>query len=109
MKIVRALLCILALGLSIPVVFAGAPNQDQTPQIQAIGQPATAQMQPVQSSKDVPAELHNAVEKLQGAKADLEKAGGEWGGHRQNALNHVNEALKEIGLATDWAHKHGTY
>jgi hypothetical protein len=108
-KIVRTLLCMLALGLSIPVIFAGAPNQNQTSQPQAIGQSAAAEMQAVQSAKDIPAEMHNAVVQLQGAKADLEKAGGEWGGHRKNALNHVNEALKEINLAADYAHKHGTY
>jgi hypothetical protein len=105
LKIVRAVICVLALGLSIPVVPAGAANQDQTPQ--AIGQPdASAQMQKV---VDVPAEIARAVEALNSAKADLDKAGGEWGGHKANALQHIDSALKEISLAEDWAHKHGSY
>lgn len=111
-KIVRAVVCILALGLSVPVVLAQsvrAANQDQPSQVQAIGQADTsAHMQSVQT-KDAPAEIHNAVDKLQGAKADLTKAGGEWGGHKANAINHINEALRELQIAADWARSHGTY
>jgi hypothetical protein len=111
LKLVRTLLCILALGLSIPVVLAGAANQDQTSQTPAIGQPdASAHMQAVQANKkDIPAEMHNAIEQLTSAKSDLEKAGGEWGGHKANAINHINEALKEINLGVDWAHSHNSY
>ena len=111
-KIVCAVVCILALGLSVPVVLAQsvrAANQDQTSQVQAIGQTdSSAHMQTVQT-KDVPAEMHNAIEKLNGAKADLMKAGGEWGGHKANAINHINEALRELQIGADYARSHGTY
>jgi hypothetical protein len=110
LKIVRAVLCVLALGVSIPVVTAGAANQDQTPQTPAIGQSdASAHMQNVQGRGDVPAEIARAVDALKGAKADLDKAGGEWGGHKANAIQYIDSALKEIQLAEDYAHKHGTY
>jgi hypothetical protein len=112
-KIVRAVICLLAVALSVPVVLdqsVRAANQDQTSPSPAIGQPdASAHMQTVQGKKDVPAEMHNAVDQLKVAKADLEKAGGEWGGHKANAINYINEALKEIDLAADYPHQHGTY
>lgn len=114
LKIVRAVICVLVVGLSVPVVLAQSErpaSQDRTSPSQAIGQPdASAQMQPVQNKvKDVPAEMHNAVDQLEAAKADLEKAGGEWGGHKANAINFINEALKEIHLATAYAREHGQY
>jgi hypothetical protein len=113
LKIVNTVLCIWALGLSAAVLAQTerAANQNQAPQTPAIEQPAaSAHMQAVQASKkDVPAEMHNAIEQLNTAKADLEKAGGEWGGHKANAINHINEALREINLGVDWAHKNNTY
>jgi hypothetical protein len=112
LKIVRAVICILAVALSVPAVLAQSikANQDQTSPSPAIGQPdASGHMQTVQGKQDVPAQLHNAVDQLRAAKSDLEKAGGEWGGHKANAINHINEALKEIDLATAYAREHGSY
>jgi hypothetical protein len=56
--------------------------------------------------KDVPAEVESAKRALQGARNDLEHAGGNWGGHRATAMNHIDEALKELGAAEKWAQEH---
>jgi hypothetical protein len=56
--------------------------------------------------KDVPAEMQSARRALQNARNDLEHAGGEWGGHRVNAIKHIDAALAEIGEAEKWAKEH---
>lgn len=56
--------------------------------------------------KDVPAEVEGARRALQGARSDLEHAGGEWGGHRVAAIKHIDEALRELGEAEKWAREH---
>ena len=43
---------------------------------------------------------------LKGAYNDLEHAGGEWGGHRVNAMAHIQEALAELNEAEKWAREH---
>jgi hypothetical protein len=65
--------------------------------------PATVLPQPQQ---DVPAQVDSARNALKGAYNDLEHAGGDWGGHRQNAMNHIQEALKELNQAEQWAKSH---
>jgi len=55
---------------------------------------------------DVPAEVESARRALQGARNDLEHAGGEWGGHRVAAMKHIDEALTELGEAEKWAREH---
>jgi hypothetical protein len=103
---------VLALGLIAATVFSHAAQtatQKQAANVPAAGQTgATGEFQPVQA-KDSPAEIRLAIDKLQGAKNDLEHAGGEWGGHKANAINDINVALKELNLAADWARSHGTY
>jgi len=60
--------------------------------------------QPLQ--RDVPAEVDAARNALKGAYNDLQHAGGEWGGHRVNAMNHIQEAIKELNEAEKWAKEH---
>lgn len=59
-----------------------------------------------QQHRDVPAEVDSARHALQGAYNDLQHAGGEWGGHRVNAMNHIQEALRELDEAEKWAKEH---
>jgi hypothetical protein len=55
---------------------------------------------------DVPAQVASARTALQGAYNDLQRAGGEWGGHRALAMNHIQEAIKELNEAEKWAREH---
>src|SRR5438477_3997594 len=56
--------------------------------------------------KDKPAEVDRAEQSLQTAKGELEKAGTEWGGHRVQAIKHIDAALKELEQAEAWARQH---
>jgi len=56
--------------------------------------------------RDVPAEVESARRALQGARNDLEHAGGDWGGHRAAAMNHIDQALKELNEAEKFARQH---
>ena len=56
--------------------------------------------------RDVPAEIESAKAKLSAAREDLNKAGGEWGGHREAAMKHIDEAWRELGEAEKWAREH---
>ena len=67
---------------------------------------STVSKLPASPQKDVPAEVESARHALQGARTDLDHAGGEWGGHRVAAMNHIDAALKELGEAERWAREH---
>lgn len=56
--------------------------------------------------KDVPAEIESAKRALEGARNDLAHAGGNWGGHRAAAVNHIEQALKELAEAEKYAREH---
>jgi hypothetical protein len=56
--------------------------------------------------RDVPAEVDAARHALQGARSDLEHAGGQWGGHRVAAMKHIDEAIRELNEAEKFAHEH---
>ena len=56
--------------------------------------------------KDVPTDVTTAQSALKGAYNDLEHAGGEWGGHRVKAMQHIQEALSELNEAEKWAREH---
>ena len=56
---------------------------------------STVSILPASPQRDVPAEVESARHALQSARNDLEHAGGQWGGHRVEAMKHVDEALKE--------------
>jgi hypothetical protein len=66
--------------------------------------PATLFPQPAQ--KDAPGEIDAARNSLKQAVSDLGKAGGEWGGHRQKAVEHIHAALTELNQAEQWAREH---
>ena len=66
----------------------------------------TVSLLPEPPQKDVPAEVEAARRGLEGARNDLAHAGGDWGGHRMQAINHIDAALKEIGEAEKWAREH---
>ena len=66
----------------------------------------TVPLLPEPPQRDVPGEVESARRALQGARNDLEHAGGDWGGHRRQAINHIDAALKEIGEAEKWAREH---
>jgi hypothetical protein len=67
---------------------------------------STVSILPASPQRDVPAEVESARHALQSARNDLEHAGGQWGGHRVEAMKHVDEALKELGEAEKWAREH---
>ena len=66
----------------------------------------TVSLLPEPPQKDLPAEMEAARRGLEGARNDLAHAGGDWGGHRIQAINHIDAALKEIGEAEKWAREH---
>ncbi len=92
---------VLALGLMASAAFSQSAQtaiQKQAATSSAASQTgAPGEFQQVQA-KDSPAEIRLAIDKLQGAKNDLEHAGGEWGGHKANAINDINVALQRTQL-----------
>ena len=66
----------------------------------------TVPLLPAPPQRDVPGEVESARRALQGARSDLEHAGGDWGGHRVEAMKHIDAALKELGEAEKWAREH---
>ena len=68
--------------------------------------PATSLFPSAPQQRDVPADVEAARRALQGARNDLEHAGGEWGGHRVAAMKHIDEAVRELNEAEKWAHEH---
>ena len=67
---------------------------------------STVSILPASPQRDVPAEVESARHALEGARNDLEHAGGQWGGHRVAAMKHIDAALKELGEAEAWARAH---
>ena len=62
-----------------------------------------------QAHKAVPPNQANMLrsrQSLEVAKNELVQAGGEWGGHRMAAINHIEEALKEIQKGEAYAREH---
>ncbi len=59
-----------------------------------------------QAGADDEVQLRAAQEHLQQARAALKGAGGEYGGHRKSALEHVEHALARVRDAVDLAAKH---
>jgi hypothetical protein len=55
---------------------------------------------------DVQAEMLRARQALEAAKNELVHSGGEWGGHRMAAIQHVDAALAETTKAEQWARQH---
>jgi hypothetical protein len=55
---------------------------------------------------DVPAEVNEARNALKQANDELSHAGGDWGGHRVKAMEHIKEAMAELNEAEKWAREH---
>ena len=66
----------------------------------------TASLYPSAPQRDVPAEVEAARRALKGAVNDLQHAGGEWGGHRVKAMEHIQAAMTELNEAEKWAREH---
>ena len=56
--------------------------------------------------EDVPGQMARARQALLTAKKEMAGAGNEWGGHRVEAMKHVDQALQEIQKAEQWARAH---
>jgi len=50
--------------------------------------------------------VDSARNSLKGAYNDLEHAGGDWGGHRVKAMQHIQEAMAELNEAEKFAREH---
>ena len=66
----------------------------------------TVSLYPAVPQRDVPQEVEHAKRALENAQTDLQHAGGEWGGHRVEAMKHIEAALKELSEAEKWAREH---
>jgi len=51
-------------------------------------------------------EIHRAMRKLRGAKADLEKAVHDYGGHKAAAIADIDQALAELQTALTYVDSH---
>jgi hypothetical protein len=67
--------------------------------------PTTA-LFPRSPQHDVPAEVESSRGALKGAYNDLQHAGGDWGGHRVKAMDHIQAAIAELNEAEKWAKEH---
>jgi hypothetical protein len=82
MKIATLLLfCVMMMAPS-PTLFSAAPQRDK------------------------PGEVDRAEQSLHTARTELERAGTEWGGHRLQAIKHIDAALHELEMAEQWARQH---
>jgi hypothetical protein len=68
--------------------------------------PAVTVLPQAPPQRDVPAEVDTARRALYSAKVELEHAGSDWGGHKYEAIKHIDAALKELGEAETWAREH---
>ena len=59
-----------------------------------------------EAKEDVPVQMQAAQRALQTARTELMNAGEEWGGHRAEAIKHVDAALSEIQQAVAFAKQH---
>lgn len=79
-----------ATALAVPVLFQNA---------------AAAEAKPKAKGKEGP--LHRAIHELHDAKAYLEKAGHDFGGHKAQAIKDVDAALKSLHAAIEYEEKKG--
>jgi len=56
--------------------------------------------------KDVQGDMMQARQHLNAAKGLIDRAGNEWGGHRMNALKHIDAALADVDEAEKYARQH---
>jgi len=62
---------------------------------------------PQAPQQDVPQAIGAARVALHNARNNLAVAGGEWGGHKALAVQHIDAALAELQEAAKWAEEHG--
>jgi hypothetical protein len=58
---------------------------------------------------DEPSMMNAGIQHLQSAKADLNKAGDNWGGKRENALRFIDQALADLQAGINYAKQNKTY
>ena len=56
--------------------------------------------------QDNPANVDAARKALMSARSDIEHTGGGWGGHLENAISHIDQAMKELDAAEKYAKEH---
>lgn len=53
-----------------------------------------------------PAEMVKALEQLRAVQRSLARAGERYDGHRAKAVDHINEAIREVQAGLDYADRH---
>ena len=96
----RATLALGILVLSFGLAAAAAFSQQPTNPLKLNAFPQAAR------DNDVPAELQSAMQKLESARNDLDHAGGDWGGFREKAISHIQEAQGNLKSAMEWRQSH---
>jgi hypothetical protein len=61
---------------------------------------------PQKGIPDIQADMAGARQHLTAAKDLAYRAGNEWGGHRMNALKHIEAAISEVDAAERYAKTH---
>ncbi len=78
--------------------------------LNAVGQPQAHNPNEMKSGpQDEPAALESGISSLNTAKSDFERSGNQWGGRREKALAHINQALSELQIGIEYAKSHHTY
>lgn len=90
------------LCLSSVTMAAGAPPAPATPAPAA--NPAPAPVQEHERNERHP-EIRKAIEQLKRAKADLQHASHDFGGHREAALRACDEAINQLSQALQYDKK----
>jgi hypothetical protein len=75
-----------------------------------LGTPLASQPDEMASGNtDEPGMMNSGIQHVQNAKADLNKAGDNWGGKRENALRFIDQALADLQAGINYAKQNKTY
>jgi hypothetical protein len=75
-----------------------------------LGAPLSSQKDEMASPhSDAPSMMNAGIQHVQNAQADLNKAGDNWGGKREQALTHINQALSDLNEGINYAKQNKTY
>jgi hypothetical protein len=86
----------------------GLASIDQA--FKALGVSSESTPQEMESGNvDEPGMMNNGIASLQTAKADLAKAGNNWGGRKEKGIALINQALQDLQAGINWAKEHKTY
>jgi hypothetical protein len=86
----------------------GIASIDQA--FKALGVSSESTPQEMESGNvDEPQMMNNGIASLQTAKADLAKAGNNWGGRKEKGVALINQALQDLQAGINWAKEHKTY